>query len=101
MDTNIALSKTYVSDVIDDYCNIVNNVDEIIAQIGYEGRFIAEKLGITESVFYVKKRNKSFTLSEMICLVTLMDEDDDDALEDEYLLNLCKECENDEIIYDF
>jgi hypothetical protein len=100
MDANILLSKIYVSNIVNDYCKIVGNVDKIIAQTGYKERFIAEKLGISESLFYNKKRNKSFTLDEMVRLVDLMDEDDD-ALGDEYLLKLCKECENDEIIYDF
>jgi predicted transcriptional regulator len=100
MDTNILLSKTYVSEIVRNYSKVVNNVDEIIAQTGYKGKFIAKKLGIPESSFYVKKRNRSFTLDEIIRLVDMMDEDDA-ALEDEYLLKLCKECRNDEIVYDF
>ncbi|MDR1594115.1 MAG: hypothetical protein LBS43_06470 [Prevotellaceae bacterium] len=100
MDTSMSLSKSYVSEVVNNYCKVVGNVDAIIEQTGYKGKFIAKKMGIPESSYYVKKRNKSFTLSEILRLVDLMDEDDDD-LEDEYLLKLCAECENDEIIYDF
>jgi predicted transcriptional regulator len=99
MSTSILLSKDYINEVISDYQEIVSQVDEIIKQTGYKGKFIAEKMGLPESTFYQKKRQKSFTFEEIKQLVELMDdEEDDDALEDEYLLKLCKECENEEAI---
>ncbi|MDR0724705.1 MAG: hypothetical protein LBF59_01670 [Prevotellaceae bacterium] len=100
MDTNILLSKAYINEIVRNYSKVVNSVDEIIAQTGYKEKLIAQKLGIPESSFYLKKRNRSFTLDEIIRLVDMMDEDDD-VLEDKYLLKLCEESENDEIIYDF
>jgi predicted XRE-type DNA-binding protein len=100
MSTNILLSKDHISNVVNDYSKIVSQVDEIIAQTGYKGRFIAKKLGIPESSFYAKKRNKSFTLNEMLRLVDMMDEDDD-AIEDAYFMKIYEERKNDEIIYDF
>jgi predicted transcriptional regulator len=99
MSTNVLLSKNYINEVISDYQEIVNQVDEIIKRTGYNGKFIAQKMGLSISTFYQKKRQKSFTFEEIKQLVELIDDDeDDDALEDAYLLELCKECENDEII---
>jgi predicted transcriptional regulator len=93
MNTNVLLSKTYVNEIVSDYREIVNNVDEIIAQTGYKGKFIAQKLGIPESSFYQKKRMKTFSLNEIERIVDLMDEDDED-IEDEYFMKLYKEREN-------
>jgi predicted transcriptional regulator len=75
MDANILLSKSYVSEVVSDYQNVVCHVDEIIGQTGYKGKFIAKKLGLPASTFYQKKRRKSFSIKEMKQIVELMDED--------------------------
>jgi hypothetical protein len=40
--------------------------------------FIARKLGLPISTFYLKKRQNSFTLQELKVIVNLMDIDDDD-----------------------
>lgn len=95
MDTNVLLSKTYASEAVEDYLEIVNNVNEIISRTGYNGRFIAEKLDISESSFYVKKRNKSFSVNEIKRIIELMDEDDD-----EFFLKMYEERKNDRIIHD-
>jgi hypothetical protein len=102
MNTNVLLSKTYVNKIVSDYREIVNNVDEIIAQTGYKGKLIAQKLGISESSFYQKKRMKTFSLNEIEKIVDLMDEDDEDIedeyfmklYEDEYFMKLYKDREN-------
>jgi hypothetical protein len=99
MDTNVLLSKTYASEAVEDYLEIVNNVNEIISRTGYNGRFIAEKLDISESSFYVKKRNKSFSVNEIKRIIELMDEDDDD-IDDEFFLKMYEERKNDRIIHD-
>jgi predicted transcriptional regulator len=101
MSTNVLLSKTYISEILNDYQEIVLKIDEIIAQTGYQGKFIAQKLGLPESTFYQKKRRKSFTLDEMKQLVELMDEEeDDDDIEDEYFMKIYKEREHEEVIHD-
>jgi predicted transcriptional regulator len=99
MDTSILLSKDYINETVNNYQKILCQVDEIIEQTGYKGKLIAKKMGIPESTFYQKKRKKSFTIKEIKQLVELM-EDDDDDFEDEYLLKICKERENDEVIHD-
>jgi predicted transcriptional regulator len=97
MSTNISISKTYASEVISDYAEIVEKVDAIIKQTGYKGKFIAKKLGLPESSFYQKKREKTFTVKEMQQLVNLMnkeEDDDDDAIELAYFAPILKEREN-------
>jgi predicted transcriptional regulator len=103
MDINNSVSKTYANKVVDSYGEIVKEVDTIIKQTGYKGEFIASKLGITESTYYQKKRNKSFTYQEMKQIVDLMneeeeDDDDDDAIEDAYLMKVYNERKNEEDI---
>jgi predicted transcriptional regulator len=92
------LSKYYVKEVVGDYSEIMSQINDILAQTGYKGKFIAKKLGIPESSFYQKKRKKSFSLKEMTQIVELMDDDDDDfededKLEDAYFRNNFKERE--------
>jgi predicted transcriptional regulator len=93
MNVNISVSKTYANEVINDYVEIVGQVDSIIKQTGYKGKFIAKKMGLPESTFYQKKRKKTFTYQEMRQLIALMDEDDDN-LELEYFAKVLKEREN-------
>ncbi|MDR1886857.1 MAG: hypothetical protein LBQ70_02970 [Prevotellaceae bacterium] len=96
MSASVLLSKNYVNEVIGDYVEIVDNVDEIIKQTGYKGKFIAKKMGLPESTFYQKKRNRSFTHAEMQQIAALMDDDgeDDDAVELAYFAKALKEREN-------
>jgi predicted transcriptional regulator len=95
MDVNISVSKSYANEIINDYMEIVGQVDSIIKQTGYKGKFIAKKMGLPESTFYQKKRKKSFTYKEMQQLIALMDDDgDDDAIEEAYLMKIHKEREN-------
>jgi predicted transcriptional regulator len=98
MGASILLSKDYVNEVIGDYVEIVDNIDEIIKQTGYKGKFIAKKMGLPESTFYQKKRNRSFTHAEMQQIAALMDDDDDgeddDAVELAYFAKALKEREN-------
>ncbi|MDR2026579.1 MAG: hypothetical protein LBQ01_03355 [Prevotellaceae bacterium] len=77
MNENLLLSKTYASEVVGDYSEILTQVDEIIEQTGYKRKFIAERMGIPVSTFYRKKRKKSFTVDEMQQLVDMMSDDDE------------------------
>ena len=97
MDTNTLISKTYAKEVVCDYEEILGNVDSIIKQTGYKGRFIAKKLGLPESSFYQKKRKRAFTVKEMQQLVNLMDEENDD-IEDAYYAKLLDERKNEPVI---
>jgi predicted transcriptional regulator len=81
------LSKCYVKEVVGDYSEIMSQINEILGQTGYKGKFIAKKLGIPESTFYQKKRRKTFSLKEMQQIVELMDDFEDDEIEDEYFRN--------------
>ncbi|MDR2011214.1 MAG: hypothetical protein LBQ22_12115 [Bacteroidales bacterium] len=90
MSTDVLLSKCYVKEVVNDYYDIVSRVNEILAQTGYEGKIVAQKLGIPESAFYRKKRRKSFSLKEMMQIVELMNEDGKD-IENEYFKRIYEE----------
>jgi predicted transcriptional regulator len=100
MEINITVSKSYANEVVSDYKEIVDQIDSIIKQTGYKGKYIAKKLGLPESTFYQKKRNKSFTHEEMGQIISLLEEeeDDDDAIENEFFIKLFKEREHDEIV---
>jgi predicted transcriptional regulator len=98
MNTDTLLSKDYVNEVIEDYGEIIHQVDKIIRQTGYKSSFIAKKLGLPESTFYLKKRNKTFTFIEMKRLVELMDDEDDDEIEDAFFAKIHEERKNDPVI---
>ncbi|MDR2287432.1 MAG: hypothetical protein LBE04_08180 [Prevotellaceae bacterium] len=97
MRTKVLLLKCYVKEIVNDYTEIMSQVNEILGQTGYKGKFIAKKLGIPESSFYQKKRRKSFTLKEMTQIVELMNEDDDE-IEDEYFKKIYEERKDSENI---
>jgi hypothetical protein len=97
MDTNTTLSKTYASEMLNGYINIVENVNDIIDMTGYKGKYIAKKMGIPATTFYQKRRRKSFTTNEIKLLIDLMD-DDDDAIEDAFFMKISKERENDDCV---
>jgi predicted transcriptional regulator len=93
MNVNSIVSKDYAKEIVSDYLKINNQVDSIIKQTGYKSKFIAKKLGLPESTFYQKKRNKSFTCTEVKQLVDLMDENDD-VIEDAYFAKIHEERKN-------
>jgi predicted transcriptional regulator len=80
--------KPVLQEVIEDYTQIVNNIGGIIKESGYKSNFIARKLRIPISTFYLKKRTKSFTLDEVTQIVGMLDDDDD--IENEYLIELAE-----------
>ncbi|MDR2011213.1 MAG: hypothetical protein LBQ22_12110, partial [Bacteroidales bacterium] len=65
MNTSIALSKDYLNEVVSNYQELMNHIDEIIALSGYRKESVAEKLGLSKSDFYRKEHNKSFNLEEI------------------------------------
>jgi len=82
------IPKPVLIEVIDDYSRIVDNIGGIIKETGYKSNFVANKLNIPISTYYLKKRTKTFTLDEVTKIVWMLD--DDQNLENEYLIDLAE-----------
>jgi len=80
--------KPVLQNVISDYTLLVDNIGGIIRETGYKTNFIAKKLQLPKTTFYHKKRTKTFTLDEITQIVGMLD--NDEALENEYLINLAE-----------
>ena len=80
--------KPVLKNIIDSYSVIANNIDGIIEETGYRSVFIAKKLRMPKTTFYHKKRTKTFTFEEVAQIVGMLD--DDEAMENSYLLELAK-----------
>jgi predicted transcriptional regulator len=81
-------SKPVLMSVLNEYSGIVENIAVIIKESGVKARYIAKRLDIPESTFYHKKRYKTFSFPEVKKIVELLD--DDDALEDEFFIEMAK-----------
>ena len=63
-------------DIIRDYKNILNDIDNIIEVSGYKNEYLAKKLNISASAFSMKKKRKSFTIDEMDVLFQCISNED-------------------------
>jgi predicted transcriptional regulator len=81
MNTVAKQSYFKLDEVLTDYFSVIENVDMIIKESGYKTSYVAKKLNMRPSTFYLKKRQRSFTPQELRCLVNIIDVDDDDDLE--------------------
>ena len=82
------MPKPYLLEVLSDYSEVENNIGVIIQSSGYKNQYIAQKLNLPLSTFYVKKKAKSFTSKEVEQIVRMLD--DDDADDNAALLELAK-----------
>ena len=80
--------KPVLQEVIEDYSRIVDNLGGIIKESGYKSNFIAKKLRMPITTFYHKKRTKTFSLDEVTQIVDMLDDNED--LENEYLIELAE-----------
>jgi predicted transcriptional regulator len=90
-------SKPVLMNVLNEYSGIVENIAVIIKESGVKAKYIAKRLELPESTFYHKKKNKTFSFPEVKKIVELLDDEDDEALEDEYLNKIADSRMNDEI----
>lgn len=51
--------------VLENYKNLINDVDNLIERSPFKLNFIIDKLGLTRSTFYHKRKNNSFTTLEI------------------------------------
>jgi hypothetical protein len=81
-----------VLEIITDYKGLVNKVDNIIKDSGYKTSYLAKNLKLSRSTFYVKRKNKTFSLTEIEKLMRLI------LLRDDVLLiNELKEIEKTDV----
>ena len=80
--------KPVLQEFVYGYRQIVDNIGGIIKETGYRSNYVAKKLRIPVSTFYLKKRTKTFTLDEISQIIGMLD--DEEQIENEYLLELAK-----------
>ena len=91
--------KTYLLEVLHEYRKLESNITDIIDDTGYKSQFIAKRLRLPLSTFYLKRKTKSFTSAEVSKIVNMMTEDETE--EDAALLELAKSrMDDDEISAD-
>ena len=89
MTKSSSMPKPVLQDYVSGYTQIVDNISIIIKDTGYRTNFVAKKLRMPISTFYLKRRKKTFSLDEVTQIVEMLD--DDEALENKYMLELAKE----------
>lgn len=62
--------------VVRDFESLLNGLDEILEQSPLKMNFLIEKLEMTKSTFYNKKRNRTFTIDQLKGILELLDQVD-------------------------
>jgi predicted transcriptional regulator len=86
--------KPVLMGVLNEYGGIIDNIGLIIDESGIKAQYIAKRLDIPESIFYHKKRNKSFSFPEVRKIVEMLG--DDETFENNFLIEMAKNRLNDE-----
>ena len=72
------MPKPYLLEVLQDYMEVENGIGDIIKSSGYRNQYIAQKLNLPLSTFYLKKKSKTFTTKEVAKIVRMLDDDTED-----------------------
>ncbi len=65
-----------VTEIVDNYENLVSNIGQLIEISGYRNDYVAKKLGLTKVNFSAKKNRRTFTLEEIRKIVAIIDNED-------------------------
>lgn len=65
-----------VTEIVNNYEELLNNISQLIEVSGYRNDYIARKIGMTPVNFSAKKSRKSFTIAEMKRIVEVIDNED-------------------------
>ena len=68
-------------DVVLDYKNLLENLSTYIEESKFKKEHIIKELGVSRATFYNKLKKRSFSVSEMVKLSTLLFPEDAKALE--------------------
>jgi|GEM_PF-3715243 len=79
-----------ISSIVDNYISLQSSVDNLIKASGYRVEFIAEKMGMNRTSFYLKRKKQNFTPIEMRDFLTAIRADE---LEDKILVEMSLEAE--------
>ena len=82
------IPKPILQEFVAGYSQIVDNIGGIIKETGYRTNYVAKKLQMPVSTFYLKKRTKSFTLNEVAQIIGMLDNEEN--IENAYLLELAQ-----------
>ena len=70
------MPKPIILEVLVDYMEVENSIQDIIRATGYRHEYIAEKLKLPISTYYSKRRKKTFAPKELFKIVKMMDDDE-------------------------
>ena len=85
-----------MNSIVDDYLSLQASVDKLIKLSGYRVEFVADKMGMDRTSFYLKRKKKNFTPAEMKSFLAVIRADE---LEDKVLGQMSLEAEkNDEFV---
>lgn len=59
--------------IISKYQKLIESIDQMISNTPVKKEYLADKLGVSRTTFYNKRRNRSFTLKEIEVLLMEMD----------------------------
>ncbi len=59
-------------DIVLEYKGLLENIDRYIEESRFKKEYLIEELGVSRATFYNKLRKRSFSVSEMITLSSLL-----------------------------
>ena len=65
-----------ISDIVNNYEQLVMNIGQLIEVSGYRNDYIAKKLGLTNVNFSAKKNRRTFTVEEIKQIASIIDNED-------------------------
>ena len=68
-------------DIVYDYRNLLENIETYIDQSKFKKEYLINELGVSRATFYNKLKKKSFSISEMLKLSTILFPEDAKAFE--------------------
>jgi predicted transcriptional regulator len=76
LSTTSTMAKPYLLEVLEDYLEIENNIGAIIKNTGYKHEFIAQKLNMPISTYYIRRRTKTFSAKDVFKIVKMLEDEE-------------------------
>ena len=84
-----------VSQIANDYKNLLHFLPELISVSGYRSDYLSKKMGISPATFSAKKQRGNWTVDEVVKLMAIIENED---VEDFLMLQKMREAKNDETV---